>query len=265
MDRDADLSAALNPFHDAAAVAVEGNNIADELPHETAGMIHDIASMVEETTDLQPSLLIQSDLPILTNADEPAIDRKIVSEAAGVKDDAVEIWEPEVMDVLTGRGASINVHPGNQKFRALCYARKSQFEAANHAAKKRIATEIWTTCEQLYNSRFLSKRQEKGPWYQQNAHHAILKAAQTIRDYQRPDRLLQRDFGGNKKRRSTPATPMDEVVVPPPPEGPIVECPEGVEANDVLCGRGAVSPLAGFPGSVHSFYHALCLYPFSVL
>jgi hypothetical protein len=155
-----------------------------------------------------------------------------------------EIWEPAEYDVLTGRGASVNLHPGNQKFRALCYARKPLFDAANHAAKKRIATEIWTTCEQLYQSRFLTKRELKGPWYQQSSHQAILKAAQTIRDYQRQDRVEQRALVSSKstrKRRLTPATPMDDVVVPPPPDGPIVENPDGVESNDVLCGRGAVS------------------------
>jgi hypothetical protein len=241
-------------FHiqdDTAGTVNGGNTTHEEMPPETTeNMIDDIASMVVEATGVDASLT--SDLPSQANENDlsTAGACNVPTTSTALADDALEIWEPEPLDVLTGRGASINVHPGNQKFRALCYARKSQFDAANHAAKKRIATEIWTTCEQLYNSRFLSRRHEKGPWYQQSAHHAILKAAQTIRDYQRPDRLLQRDF--SKKRRCTPATPMDEVVVPPPPEGPIVENPEGVEANDVLCGRGAVSradqQFAFFPG-----------------
>ena len=179
----------------------------------------------------------------------------------------IEIWEPDPNDVLTGRGASINLHPGNQKFRALCYAHKAIFDVANHAAKRRIATEIWSTCQKLYNSRFLSKPSShvNGPWIQQNSDKAILKAAQTIRDYQRPDRVLQCQsqrrtdtihsedgshdvihsellrHGIHKKRRVVKsATPMDHVVIPQPPQEPVYENPDGVETNDVLCGRGAV-------------------------
>lgn len=178
----------------------------------------------------------------------------------------IEIWEPDQNDVLTGRGANINLHPGNQKFRALCYAHKVIFDVANHAAKRRIATEIWKTCQKLYNSRFLSKRSNNpnGPWIQQHTEKAILKAAQTIRDYQRPDRILHRqslkrnnkvnsednnhedtnsgpENNGNKKRRIVKsATPMDHVVIPQPPQEPVYENPDGVEKNDVLCGRGAV-------------------------
>jgi hypothetical protein len=232
-----------DPFHLHTPGADDvGVAISEEIPPvETTDMIRDIASIVGEATEVDASMVC--DVPTL--AKDPVETKEVgtgdgsTTNSTSVAEDALEIWEPEPLDVLTGRGASINVHPGNQKFRALCYARKSQFDAANHAAKKRIATEIWTTCVQLYNSRFLKRRQDKGPWYQQSAHHAILKAAQTIRDYQRPDRLLQRD-AGTKKRRCTPATPMDEVVIPLPPEGPIVENPAGVEANDVLCGRGAV-------------------------
>ena len=46
------------------------------------------------------------------------------------------------MDVLSGRGASINTRPGNKKFRALCFVRKRHFEAGNHAAKRQLALEV---------------------------------------------------------------------------------------------------------------------------
>jgi hypothetical protein len=153
------------------------------------------------------------------------------------------IWEPASTDVLSGRGASVNAHPGNKKFRALCFSRKAMFDAANHAAKRRISTEIWTACVENYGSRFLKKRQDKGPWYEQGAEQAQLKAAQVMRDYRRPDRLVQRELlaAAGKKRNRATATPMDDVPIPPPPEEPIVENPEGVHEHDVLCGRGAVS------------------------
>ena len=217
---------------------------------------------------------------------EPEIDQLPVPPPDRTETLEQEVVEPNPNDVLTGRGAHINLHPGNQKFRALCYAHKAIFDAANPAAKRRIATEIWNTCQTLYQSRFLSKqppvssRTDDGPWIQQSSQKAIFKAAQTIRDYQRPDRRqrhgpsqkrnhpdidhnnnnhrhhLHCGGGGNdledhppcrdvetqpKPRRTMPsATPMDHVVIPPPPLVPVYENPDGVEQNDVLCGRGAV-------------------------
>jgi hypothetical protein len=151
------------------------------------------------------------------------------------------IWEPAENDVLSGRGASVNAHPGNKKFRALCFARKPEFDAGNHAAKRRIATEIVTTVVNLYTSRFLRRKQDKGPWYEMTREQAILKASQVIRDHRRPDRVAQRELmaASGKKRNRSVSTPMDDVVVPPAPVEPIVENPHGVHNNDVLCGRGA--------------------------
>jgi hypothetical protein len=162
------------------------------------------------------------------------------------EDEANELWEPAEYDVLSGRGANVNAHPGNKKFRALCFARKAQFEAGNHAAKRRIATEIWDAMVQQHQSRFLKKRKDKGPWCEMSAHEAILKAQQVIRDYQRPDRV--RD---HKKRSRATSTPMDDVPVPPPPIEPIIEHPEGVTDSDILCGRGAF--VNGHTGTEFSF------------
>lgn len=44
-------------------------------------------------------------------------------------------------DVLLGRGASTNIHPGNVAFRATCALRKQDFDAATNAHKRDIAIE----------------------------------------------------------------------------------------------------------------------------
>lgn len=233
-------------------------------------------SLTHDSVDASSSLEVatspvKEDDPI---AKEPEMDQVPVPLPDRAETLEQEVREPNPNDVLTGRGAHINLHPGNQRFRALCYAHKAIFDAANHAAKRRIATEIWSTCQTLYQSRFLSKQPSSrtdGPWIQQSSQKAIFKAAQTIRDYQRSDRIQRhgpsqkrnhRDITNNdaencgdgedhhpcrdvesppKQRRTVPsATPMDHVVIPPPPLEPVYENPDGVEQNDVLCGRGAV-------------------------
>ena len=253
---------------------LESGDIGEFLPTPLTDLNSTTVSL-ELSTELTSELSMNND-PIIKDSEEHILSdveklvHKHVDEVDEQKmDKSIEIWEPDQNDVLTGRGANINLHPGNQKFRALCYAHKAIFDVANHAAKKRIATEIWTTCQKLYSSRFLAKQRSNvnGPWIQQNSQKAILKAAQTIRDYQRPDRILHRPssprrkninntegdkiddsntagdtpHNDNKKRRIVKsATPMDHVMIPQPPQEPLYENPDGVETNDVLCGRGAV-------------------------
>jgi len=164
----------------------------------------------------------------------------------GVATAAVEeegaIAEPTEHDVLNGRGASVNAHSGNKKFRALCFSRKPEFEAGNHAAKRRIATEIVSVAK-TWPARFLKKKSDKGYWYELSTEKAILKACQVMRDFQRPDRVALREMAaanGNRKRQRTgePSTPGVEAP-PAIPLDPIVENPYGVHSHDVLSGRGA--------------------------
>jgi len=44
-------------------------------------------------------------------------------------------------DVLLGRGASTNIHPGNANFRNICATRKPNFDVATNAEKRQIAIE----------------------------------------------------------------------------------------------------------------------------
>jgi hypothetical protein len=120
------------------------------------------------------------------------------------------ILDPSEHDVLNGRGASVNAHRGNTKFRALCFARKPEFEAGNHAAKRRVATEIVSVTKAL-PGRFLKRKQDKGPWFELSTEKSILKACQVMRDFQRPDRLALREMttanGGRKRQRTSESTP----------------------------------------------------------
>lgn len=185
---------------------------------------------------------VKKDVPA---ADEAAA---VPTEAAATpvpEEDVNAIWEPAPPDVLSGRGASVNAHPGNKKFRALCFVRKPEFEAGNHAAKRRVATEIVTATFDGGKARFLKKKGEKGPWFEMTKENAILKACQVMRDYKRPDRMAMREMmqqNGHARKRSRsaePSTPLLDTPVPTGPLEPIIENPFGVHSHDVLSGRGA--------------------------
>lgn len=138
------------------------------------------------------------------------------------------------------KGAAVNLNPGNRKFRDLCFKRKPEFDAASHAAKRRIASEI-VAATKAANGRFLKRKAEKGarsldkgPWYEMTDEQALLKAAQVMRDYQRPDRLAARPNSGNgrKTRRlddSEEAGPVSFVITV------CIRCVGNNKGSDMCC------------------------------
>ena len=48
--------------------------------------------------------------------------------------------EPARMDVLCGRGAAVNAHEGNKRFRALCFSRKPEVLAVRDRGTRTIRT-----------------------------------------------------------------------------------------------------------------------------
>ena len=112
---------------------------------------------------------------------------------------------------------SLLSYRGNTKFRALCFSRKPEFEAGNHAVKRRIAAEIVNVTKAL-PGRFLKRKNDKGPWFEISAEKAILKACQVMRDFQRPDRLALREMasanGARKRQRTSESTPGVNLVGP---------------------------------------------------
>jgi hypothetical protein len=155
--------------------------------------------------------------------------------------------EPLEDDIIGGRGAKVNGRPGNKRFRALCFARKLEFEAGNHAAKRRIATEIVMTVTRQHNARFFKKGSD-AVWEEMTMEASIQKACQVMRDYQRPDRVAAKEESSNNnsnnnKRKHAVHNDQEEVarIVAEIPalQQPYVENPQGVTANDILSGRGA--------------------------
>lgn len=192
-----------------------------------------------EPTDIESEAPEQSE-----SIDEPKVDDDETNDAEEPpkEEDGEPILEPHENDILNGRGASVNAHRGNTKFRALCFSRKPEFEAGNHAVKRRIAAEIVNVTKAL-PGRFLKRRNDKGPWYEISTEKAILKACQVMRDFQRPDRLALREMasanGARKRQRTSESTPGVNLPIPAVPLAPIVENPYGVHDHDVLSGRGA--------------------------
>ena len=143
-------------------------------------------------------------------------------------------------DVLSGRGAFVNSQNGNLLLRSLCFANKTQFDAGNPAAKRRIAVDIVRQLKAQYGSRFLKRETNTSPWIEMDEESAQQKAQQIMRDYRRPDRE-ERDKRVKKRNRSTATPILDDAALPLRGLAidPIVEMPEGVHAHDVLLGRGA--------------------------
>lgn len=113
-------------------------------------------------------------------------------------------------DVLAGRGAFINGHAGNKRFRELAVERKAPFEAGSYSEKRTLASEIVHIIRSLDPpGRFLKQvtveaaeadgeslvEDIEGSWVELSDDKAIHKACQVMRDLDRPDRV-----GGRPKR-----------------------------------------------------------------
>ena len=126
---------------------------------------------------------------------------------------------PTNVDVLTGRGAFINDHPGNKYWRTLAKQGKARFDAGDQTDKKEVAMEIVraVTNQTPTAGRFLRKidptpatgkkgkaarafaltpRGFQGPWEVMDETEARVKTIQTLRD-------MGRDKCKNKKRRTS--------------------------------------------------------------
>lgn len=121
-------------------------------------------------------------------------------------------------DVLSGRGAFVNGHIGNENFRKLCAERKAQFDAANYSEKRTLATEVVNiTRNKDPPGRFLKRAPKKegalteggveSEWEELSMDKAIHKACQVMRDLDRPDRQGDR-------RRSKKAKTEEMALIP---------------------------------------------------
>jgi len=125
-------------------------------------------------------------------------------------------------DVLSGRGAFVNGHVGNQAFRKLCVDRKVQFDAGNYSEKRALATEVVTITRSLDPpGRFLKRATKNADgtltdvtiddeWVELSDDKAIHKACQVMRDIARPDRQGDRRRKRAKKE-GTSAETAEEV------------------------------------------------------
>ena len=117
----------------------------------------------------------------------------------------VEGITPHDHDVLFGRGAYVNAHPGNRLLRSLALERKDAFEAGVHNEKRKLAVEIVRHMQSLDPpARFLAPPPKPGErtvkcnaevvancdvWVDVGEERAVHKATQVMRDLKRPDRI----------------------------------------------------------------------------
>ena len=106
---------------------------------------------------------------------------KVVVAARGVG----PITEPNVNDVLSGRGGRINAHPGNVGFRSLIAAHKARYlsPATRKLEKAHIAAEVVEAVRGLDPpGRFLKQDSEDGAWWDIGDVKARKKVGQALRE-----------------------------------------------------------------------------------
>jgi hypothetical protein len=97
------------------------------------------------------------------------------------------IENPADMDVLSGRGSSVNYHPGNQIYRELVHEHKGAYVACAKAQKSGFAQLIVAEMRKQ-GSRFLSYNDQTMLWEEVEDKKAHLKAQQALREVA-PDKM----------------------------------------------------------------------------
>jgi hypothetical protein len=124
-------------------------------------------------------------------------------------------------DVLSGRGAFVNGHVGNERFRCLAIERKPLFDAGNYTEKRALATEMVNIIRGLnppgrflkrinnndalsnsseHDSSSLQSTRLDSEWEELSDERAIHKACQVMRDLNRPDRAPEKKTNSRKKK-----------------------------------------------------------------
>jgi hypothetical protein len=99
-------------------------------------------------------------------------------------------------DVLAGRGGSINVHPGNQRFRKLIDQYRREYLQARKTVKPQMNKAIVNIVRRKYGGRFL-KRESDGLWYEIGDARAQEKVGQAFR--QKAPEMRKILFGVQKR------------------------------------------------------------------
>lgn len=91
--------------------------------------------------------------------------------------------QPTISDVLCGRGAATNNHPGNLRFRALISLHQDQYLAAQNGEKAEISRSVVRVLRNFDPpGRFLKKVGASGLWYDIGEDKATEKTSQAFRE-----------------------------------------------------------------------------------
>lgn len=116
------------------------------------------------------------------------------------------VLTPNDGDVLSGRGAGVNHHPGNTYYRKLIQSQKLSYINANAPDKKKIIHAIVSTV-QSKSGRFLKRNTASGSWECLTLDEAKKKTGQALRE---DAPKIKRMSIINERRRSSPITSRGE-------------------------------------------------------
>mmetsp|Transcript_31381 Transcript_31381/g.71829 ORF Transcript_31381/g.71829 Transcript_31381/m.71829 type:complete len:152 (+) Transcript_31381:259-714(+) len=91
-----------------------------------------------------------------------------------------EATDPTENDLLFGRGGATNKHPGNRRFRYLCWQNWKRYKQNDVDGKSVLAAEVVETWQSV-GGRFL-KQDVNGLWYVVSLKDAKRKANSTLRE-----------------------------------------------------------------------------------
>jgi hypothetical protein len=129
----------------------------------------------------------------------PELDLTVYSDDESVEESEEGIEKYSDDDILAGRGGSINVHPGNIKFRKLIDQYRREYLQARKTLKPQINRAIVNIVRRKYGGRFLKREGEL--WYEIGDARAQEKVGQAFR--QKASKMRKILFGEKDSQDET--------------------------------------------------------------
>lgn len=171
-------------------VTFDGCSLRKNLQSRGARSDSEVISISENEEVIEKSI---DEEPVLESVSEP------VSEPSSEKEEVDGIVSPKDNDILSGRGAGVNLHPGNTFFRKLIKENKPKYVEEDPGEKKRMIKRIVAVA--MKHGRFLKENQESGLWFEISHDEVKKKTGQALRENAPIMKRIHKEKEATNKRK----------------------------------------------------------------
>lgn len=175
-------------------ISFDGCSLRKNLQSRGARSDSEVISISENEGEVDESI---DEEPVSESVSESV--SETVSEPSSEKEEVGGIVTPKDNDILSGRGAGVNLHSGNIFFRKLIKENKPTYVKADPGGKKRMIKRIVAVA--MKHGRFLKENQESGLWFEISRDEVRKKTGQALRENAPTIKRIHKEKEATMKRK----------------------------------------------------------------